>query len=161
MIKVLAEEVRPALDAPPQPLRGHGILVVDDDEGIREVLDLWFRHQGYDVWLAATGLEAVDLYKQHRDAISVVLMEVNMPEMDGPQTLRAMRQLNPQVCCCYMSADPNGGAKNGVLGMGEEEVLRMPFRLIELDAIVWKLAAPIQRQAVMQDNLWRDDGGQG
>lgn len=155
------QEVGPAPGAAPQPSRGHGILVVDDDEGTRQVLNTWLRHQGYGVWVAATGLEAVDLYTHHRDAISVVLLDVNMPDMDGAQTLIALRQLNPQVCCCFMSSSLSGHSEMDLLELGAQVMLRKPFRLIDLDGLLWRLAAPIQRQAAMQNGMWRDDGGEG
>jgi CheY-like chemotaxis protein len=47
------------------------------------------------VWLAAGGQEALDLYQRHREAIDVVLLDVRMPGLDGPQTLAALRALNP------------------------------------------------------------------
>jgi CheY-like chemotaxis protein len=155
------QEVGPAVGAAPQPSRGHGILVVDDDEGMRQVLNVWLRHQGYGVWTAATSAEAVDLYTHHRDAISVVLLDVHMPVTDGPQTLIALRQLNPQVCCCFMSGSLNGNTEMDLCDMSAHVVLQKPFRLVDLEAILWKLAAPIQRLAAVQDGMWRDDGGEG
>jgi len=155
------KEVGPTVNAVPQPSRGHGILVADDDEGMRQVLNIWLRHQGYGVWTAATSAEAVDLYTHHRDTINVVLLDVNLPAANGPQTLIALRQLNPQVCCCFMSGKLNGNTEMDLHDMGAHVILRKPFRLVDLDALLWKLAAPIQRQAAMHEGMWRDDGGEG
>jgi CheY-like chemotaxis protein len=81
----------------------HGILVVDNDESIRKMLENWLGNRGYQVWLAPSGVEAIDLYRQHRGAIRIVLMDVNMAGMDGPETLAALRELDPHICCCFMS----------------------------------------------------------
>ena len=62
----------------------HGILVVDDEAGVLRVLDLVLRQQGFAVWPAAGGVEAVELYRRHREAIDVVLLDVCMPGLDGP-----------------------------------------------------------------------------
>jgi DNA-binding response OmpR family regulator len=91
----------------------------------------------------------------------VVLLDMHLPVTNGPQTLKALRQLNPQVCCCFMSGNLNGNTEMDLLDMGAHVILRKPFRLVDLDALLWKLAAPIQRQAAMHDGMWRDDGGEG
>ena len=156
-----ATEDKPRLNATPQPSRQHGILVVDDDAGIRELLNSWLMKQGYGVWVAATGAEAIDHYTHYRDAISVVLMDVNMPGMDGPQTLAALRELDPQVCCFFMNGRVSNHTEAALVALGVKEVVQKPFRLIDIGQRLWKLAAPIQRQTEVQDDLWRDDGGQG
>src|SRR5262249_59047688 len=74
-----------------------GILVVDDDETVRDVVNAWMRQDGFAVWLVASGREALDLYRRHREDIDVVLLDVQMPGLDGPQTLAAHRDLNPQL----------------------------------------------------------------
>lgn len=160
MITAAAED-KPAPNATPQPSREHGILVVDDDPGMRDVLNKWLMNQGYRVWIAATGAEAIDLYTHHRDAISVVLMDVNMPIVDGTQTLAALREIDPQVCCFFMNGRVSGYTGADLLNLGVREVVQKPFRLIDIGQRLWKLAAPIQRQTAIQDDLWRDDGGQG
>lgn len=161
MITAPREQMRPTLGTEPQPSFQHGILVVDDDTEMREKLNIWLRDQGYGVWIAAAGPEAIDLYKHNRDSISVVLIDANMAVMDGPQTLVALRQLNPQVCCCFMCGPHARYSEMSLRDMGAETVVRKPFRLTDLGQVLWKLAAPIQRQTSIQDDLWRDDGGQG
>jgi CheY-like chemotaxis protein len=156
-----AREARSAFNAPPDPSKAHGILVVDDDDGMRDVLNIWLKHQGYGVWTAATGQQAVDQYTHYRDAISVVLMDVNMPGKDGPQTLAALREIDPQVCCFFMNGKASRYGEAELRNLGAQQVVQKPFRLIDLGQPLWKLAAPIQRQTAIQDDLWRDDGGQG
>jgi CheY-like chemotaxis protein len=139
----------------------HGILVVDDDVGVRAVLDVWLKHLGYRVWLAATGLDAIDLYKQHRDQISLVLMNVSMPIVNSQRGLDALRRLNPQLCCCILSGKRHGRSDMGLREMSTETVLHRPFPLTDLEDLLATLAAPLQRQTAVQDDRWRDDGGQG
>ena len=85
--------------------RAYGILVVDDEHHLRGVLGHSMRRQGFAVWLAADGHEALALYRRHRAAIDVVLLDVHMPGPDGPRTLAALRGLNPQLRCWFMSGD--------------------------------------------------------
>jgi CheY-like chemotaxis protein len=114
------------------PLRTYGILVVDDEAGVRGVLKVWMRQQGLVVWVAANGQEAVDLYLRHRQSIDVVLMDVRMPRLDGPQTLTAMKQLNPQVRCCFMSGDLGCYTLETLQNLGATAVLRKPFDFAEV-----------------------------
>jgi Response regulator receiver domain len=59
-------------------------MMKDDEECVRGVLNAWMRRQGFTVWLAADGEEALDLYRRQRETIDVVLLEVRVPGLDGP-----------------------------------------------------------------------------
>lgn len=69
------------------------ILVVDDDEVIREVLQRTLKD--YNVLTACNGREAVELYKSHKPAI--VLMDINMPEMNGVEATREIKKIDPDA----------------------------------------------------------------
>jgi CheY-like chemotaxis protein len=71
------------------------IPIVDDEASMRGLLRIGMHQQGFSVWLAASGREAIDVYRRHR--IDMVLLDVRMPGLDGPQTLAALQSLNPQV----------------------------------------------------------------
>ena len=81
----------------PQP----GILVVDDDKHIRNLLHVGLPLYGFSVWLAADGKEAVELYRRVGQDIAVVLLDVRMPGIGGPQTLSTLQALNPAVRSCF------------------------------------------------------------
>ncbi len=78
---------------------GHGelVLVIDDEEAIREITRSTLETFGYRVLTAADGTEAVALYAEHRNEVDVVLTDMLMPFMDGPATIRALQKMNPQV----------------------------------------------------------------
>jgi two-component system, cell cycle sensor histidine kinase and response regulator CckA len=78
---------------------GHGelVLVVDDEESIREITKGTLQTFGYRVLVASDGTEAVALYAEHKNDIEIVLTDMMMPFMDGPATIRALQRLNPQV----------------------------------------------------------------
>src|SRR5262249_13388533 len=79
-----------------------GILVVDDEDSVRRLLQIVLERQGFSVWSAADGRTAIRLYRQYRTTISLVLLDVRMPELDGPQTLAELREFNPAIRCCFM-----------------------------------------------------------
>lgn len=98
----------PALDAPEKTEAGalqtdlpvgHGelILVVDDEESIREITRGTLETFGYEVLTASDGTEAVALYADRKTEIAVVLTDMMMPFMDGPATIRALLKMNPAV----------------------------------------------------------------
>jgi CheY-like chemotaxis protein len=78
---------------------GHGelVLVVDDEEAIREITKGTLETFGYKVLTASDGTEAVALYAAHKQDVRVVLTDMMMPFMDGPATIRALQKLDPQV----------------------------------------------------------------
>ena len=80
-------------------LLGHGelILVVDDEESIREITRGTLETFGYTVLTASDGTEALALYADKKNEIAVVLTDMVMPFMDGPATIRALQRMNPKV----------------------------------------------------------------
>ena len=78
---------------------GHGelILVVDDEESIREITRGTLETFGYKVLTASDGTEALAVYADKKNEIAAVLTDMVMPFMDGPATIRALQRMNPQV----------------------------------------------------------------
>jgi CheY-like chemotaxis protein len=83
-----------------------GVLVVDDDPGVRKVLTAVLQRYGCAVWSAGDGRTAVRVYEQNRAEVGVVLLDVCMPGLDGPQTLDALRAVDPGVRAMFMTGDP-------------------------------------------------------
>jgi CheY-like chemotaxis protein len=79
--------------------KGHGelILVVDDEDSIREITKTSLESHDYRVLMASDGIEAVTLYAQHKDEISLVLVDMMMPSMDGMTTIQTLQKINPRV----------------------------------------------------------------
>ncbi len=74
----------------PWPARGT-ILVVDDEPGVRTTLSAILRHVGFSILLACDGTEGLALFERHRDEISLVLLDLTMPGLSGPETFAALR----------------------------------------------------------------------
>jgi CheY-like chemotaxis protein len=120
---------------------GQSILVVDDDPAIIRTLRLALLVHGFTVRLAGGGQEAVDLYRQHPGDIGLVLLDVQMPDMDGPQTLAALQALDPAVRCCFMSGRAGQYSDEQLLGLGAVHVIHKPFPgLADLTRLLGQLA---------------------
>jgi CheY-like chemotaxis protein len=126
-------------EAPLTSPRKPGILVVDDDDSVRMFLDVGLRQHGFAVWQAAGGQEAIQVYEQDRSAIDVVLLDIRMPGLDGPQTLIALRGLNPQLRCCFMTGQAGNYRQDELLALGAMRVFAKPFQLTEVAHTLGKL----------------------
>jgi PAS domain S-box-containing protein len=82
-----------------EPLPGNGetVLVVDDERIIREITRATLEGHGYQVVMAGDGTEALAQYAEHRHEIRAVLLDMIMPFLDGPGTIRALRRMNPEL----------------------------------------------------------------
>lgn len=143
--KSVAENSR-RLPAATTALVKPGILITDDEPLVRRLLQLVLEQQGFTVWLAANGREAVELYRQHRQKIAVVLLDVRMPELDGPQALAALREFAPNLVCCFMTGHAGAYTESELLGLGAIRVFAKPFALEELCRFLWQLAARLERR---------------
>jgi PAS domain S-box-containing protein len=111
------------------------ILVVDDEQLLRAVLQDILEMSGYDVLQAATGEEAIEIYQDHKEDISVVILDVVMPGMGGAKALDELVKINPQLRCIISS----GFAGEEIEGKHNGELLRIvpkPFSTTSVTAAV-------------------------
>ena len=116
------------------------VLVVDDEEAVRKVLEIALRLSGLEVRLAASGEEAVELCRRD-GGVGVALLDVQLPGLDGPQTLAALRGLDPGLVCCFMSGDTGRYPVEGLLAMGAAHFFAKPFVLAEVVRVLREVAA--------------------
>ena len=77
--------------------KGETVLVIDDEVGITEITKAMLESYGYKVLTAADGAEGVVVCAKHMQEIQAVICDMNMPHMDGPATIRAVRKILPNV----------------------------------------------------------------
>ena len=105
------------------------LLVVDDEEKIREMIGKYALHEGYDVVLAKDGKEALDFFK--KEDFDVVILDVMMPIMDGYETLKKMREIK-EVHCIFLTALGEENDRLYGFDIGSEDYVTKPFSLKEL-----------------------------
>jgi hypothetical protein len=118
------------------------VLVVDDEPGVRLLLELVLKQSGLAVRAAAGGAEAVDLYRRHAAEIAAVLLDVMMPGLNGPATLAALREANPNVRCFFTSGAADGPQAEELQRLGPAGVFPKPFALTEVTRAVWTCVRP-------------------
>jgi CheY-like chemotaxis protein len=117
------------------------LLVVDDDPAVRRLLAVALPPHGFTVRLAAGGEEAVEAYRTHLGEVDLVLLDVLLPGPDGPQTLAALREIDPAVPCCFVSARTGRYSAEEFLAMGADRVIAKPFgRLAEFARVLREAA---------------------
>lgn len=107
---------------------GELILVVDDESSILEITRQTLETFGYRVLVAKDGTEAVALYAENRDNVSVVLTDMMMPVMDGASTIRVLRRMNPGVKVIAASGMASSGSELNTVELGVQAFLRKPYR---------------------------------
>jgi CheY-like chemotaxis protein len=83
----------------------YSILIADDDAGCREALRSIVEPEGYHTFLARSGEEALDIL--HEQPIDLALLDMNMPRLNGLETLELARQFNALLPCILVTADAN------------------------------------------------------
>ncbi len=106
---------------------GELILVVDDEEYIREVTSATLEKFGYRVITAADGTEGLAAFAEHRNEIGAVIADVSMPYMDGPSMLRGMKRMEPGLRSIVMSGLMNDSQRGDIADLGIPFVLSKPF----------------------------------
>ncbi|TDU73037.1 PAS domain S-box-containing protein [Prosthecobacter fusiformis] len=107
--------------------RGETVLVVDDEKTIREITQQTLEAFGYKALLAADGAEAVTLYAQHRASVSIVLTDMMMPVMDGPATIKVLRNINPSLKIIAASGISTNEAVTKAAGQGVKHFVSKPY----------------------------------
>jgi hypothetical protein len=124
----------PAVTPEPEPLR-ETILLVDDEAGIRGLVRRILRREHYNVIEAATGEEALAIALQHPGPIHVLLTDVMMPGVSGPQLAESVRGAFPSVKVVFISGysqtTPTEKLPSALL-------LQKPFTMTDLLRIVRK-----------------------
>ena len=96
--------VQTARPEKPSPWRSDGtLLVVDDDEGVRELVEITFRRAGFRVLLASDGREGLELFRRHSDEIRAVVLDRTMPTISGDAVFEEIRRTQPGAAIILIS----------------------------------------------------------
>lgn len=118
-------------------LTGHErILIVEDEESVRAFSARALSSAGYTVHEASTGAEALALLEEIDGQIDLVISDVVMPEMDGPELLKHVRSRYPDVKLIFVSGYAEEGTRRGLEEDPSVEFLPKPFSLKQLAAKV-------------------------
>ena len=110
------------------------ILVVDDDQGIRDFLEILLSREGYKVKTASGGKEAVALCKKKK--FDLVITDLKMPKMDGIDLLRAIKEISPETLVILITGYASGETAVEAMKEGAYDYLEKNFTVDELKTAV-------------------------
>jgi two-component system, cell cycle sensor histidine kinase and response regulator CckA len=115
-----------------KPGLGHTVLVVDDEVPLRQAVAFILGQRGYTVLEAADGYQALEAVKKHGQEVEVVLLDVMMPRMDGLATLKALREMRPELQVIATSGVNHDSRVEALRRLGVQHFLLKPYRNQEL-----------------------------
>ena len=130
------------------------ILVVDDEQDIREIVTILLENKGYTVAQAANGAEAVRWVESHPET-DLVILDIMMPELDGVDACREIRK-HSSAPILFLTAKTLEGDKAEAYGAGGDDYLGKPFSQAEL---LMKVDSLLRRYRVYQGKSATAEGG--
>jgi CheY-like chemotaxis protein len=112
------------------------VLVVDDEEAVRNIGSRALGRVGFTVHLAADGREALDIFREKQDEILCVVLDMTMPHMDGEETFRELRRIRQDVRVILSSGYTEQDITNRFMGKGLAGFIQKPYRPGELVELI-------------------------
>lgn len=123
------------------------ILIVDDEQSYRQLLTLVFQEEGHELRTAMNGRQALE--EVQREPVDVIVSDVKMPDMDGIELLRAVRETLPDIGVILMTAFASVDTAREAFKLGADDFIQKPFDVEELKLIVRKT---LEKQALVDEN---------
>lgn len=123
------------------------LLIVDDEQSYRQLLNLVFDGDGHKIRTAMNGRDAIA--KLQEEPAEIIITDVRMPDMDGIELLRAAREFLPDVGVVLMTAFATVDTAREAFKLGADDFIQKPFDVEELKIIVKKA---LERQALVTEN---------
>jgi PAS domain S-box-containing protein len=132
LFPVAAGSALPVAEAPP-PIaivarsKARTVLVVDDEESVRDIARCMLERWGFRVILANDGIEGVEKFREHQGEIDIVLLDLTMPRLGGCGAFEEMRKISPDACVLIMSGFDESAETQRLVGSGHAGFVQKPF----------------------------------
>lgn len=123
------------------------ILVADDEQSMREFLDIMLKKEGYKVSLASNGEEVLKLAE--KDIFDLILMDIRMPKLDGIAVLKKIKALSPETIVVMITAHASADTAIKAMKEGAYDYVTKPFKVDEIKLII--------RNALEKKNLQKEN----
>ena len=124
------------------------LLIVEDDDDLRQILSQRFSESGYDVVTAATGPDALEAVEAQ--VPDLVLLDVMLPGLDGVEVCRRLRAAHPLLYICMLTARADELDRVVGLEVGADDYVTKPFSLQE---VVARVRAALRRVRATQERM--------
>lgn len=110
------------------------LLIVDDEKDLCEYLKNFFKPRGYDISIATNGQDALSVVKKENPEL--VLLDINMPGMDGLEVLRRIKSAYPQTKVIMITISDDADTRQKAENLGADEFVKKPFTINYLEDVV-------------------------
>jgi len=132
------------------------ILVADDEQSMREFLEIMFKKEGYQVSLASNGEEVLKLAE--KDIFDLVLLDIRMPRLDGISALKKIKALSPETIVIMITAYASADTAIKAMKEGAYDYITKPFKLDEIKLVIKNALEKknLQRENILLKRVVRD-----
>lgn len=107
--------------------RKPGLLIVEDENEIRLLLAEVFRLENYEVYQAADGLKALDVFEENKDRIDLLITDLGLPHLGGIDVIRHLREAKPSLIIIGSSGYGRANIREEVLEAGGDDFMPKPY----------------------------------
>ena len=115
------------------------ILLVDDEDMIIDVSRKIIENLGYEVLIAKSGKESIEIYKKNQKKIDIVILDMIMPEMGGGDTYEKLKEINPDIKVLLSSGYSINGLASKILSRGCDGFIQKPYSIKGLSQEIRKV----------------------
>lgn len=108
------------------------VLIIEDEASLRELLRTVLEPRGYKVLTASDGAEAIDVLLREPATIDAVLLDLNLPEINGLDVFKTLRRIRPETKVLVISGNITAEVRREMNSLGQDEFLPKPYQLDEL-----------------------------
>jgi PAS domain S-box-containing protein len=138
VLKSIALEKQPAINEAIH--HGQGvILVIDDEEVMRQTAQSILEECGYKVMLASDGREGVEMFEKHQHEIDVAVLDMVMPRMSGKQAFIEIKKINSDAKVLLASGFKQDARVESIIGLGVKGFIQKPYGLVKLANSIYKI----------------------
>ncbi|MCG2776893.1 MAG: response regulator [Desulfobacterales bacterium] len=108
------------------------VFLIDDDDMIADVSELILKNSGYDVVIAKSGKEAIEVYKENHSRIDMVILDMILPDMGGGDAYDRLKEINPEIKVLLASGYDIDYQGRDIMERGCDGFIQKPFNMNEL-----------------------------
>ncbi len=124
------------------------ILVVDDEESIREFFEIMLKREGYEVFSAQNGKEGFEAFK--KNPVDLIISDIQMPEMSGMELLVKVKETDPETPMIMITAFGSTETAVEALKMGAYDYIQKPFKLDEVKIVIRQA---LEKRSLKMENV--------
>ena len=122
------------------------ILIVEDQDDLRDLLKSILEENGFSVLTAVDGVDAIEIFTEHKDEIAVVLSDIGLPRLGGWDALIKIKEINPDVKGILSSGYFHPNVKEEIVRSGAENFIQKPYNTPEVVAMIRKLLSSSKKK---------------